>query len=276
MTLSEPETRIRELRYRMMIIDMLRIACRIFSYKELSERLDLSPPILSRYMRGHVLPSYGRARELYERLIDIMGMRRVLERQIEFDERGYFDNSVITSDISWIRLAANYAIHKFAGKRVTKVLTAATDGIPLATMIANLLDVNLVVAKKCREVGIKSFIEEIFIPGDSAIMVSLFLPKGAIKRRDSVLIVDDVVRTGDTIRALVSLVDKNKRKSYRKGEAVGPTIAGIYVPIAIGEDWKKNLADILETYDFETFVHVRPPRGRVRPKAGVEKVAVVG
>ena len=263
MSLSEAGTRIRELRYRMMIIDMLRIACRIFSYKELSEKLGLSPPILSRYMRGHVLPSYSRARELYDRLVEMMGMRKMLERHIEFDEDGYFDNSVITSDISWIRLAANYAIHRFAGKRVTKVLTAATDGIPLATMIANFLDVNLIVAKKCREVGIKSFIEEIFVPRGSAITVSLFLPKDAIKRRDSVLIVDDVVRTGDTIRALVSLVDKNRKKSYGKGKAVGPSIAGIYVPIAVGDEWKRNLADLLEMYDFETFVHVNPPKSRV-------------
>ena len=46
------------------------------------------------------------------------------------------------------------------GKRVTKVLTAAVDGVPLATMVANALGVNVIVAKRNKEVGVKAFLDE--------------------------------------------------------------------------------------------------------------------
>ena len=117
------------------------------------------------------------------------------------------------------------------GKRVTKVLTAAVDGIPLATMVANALGVNLIVAKRNKEVGVKAFIDETYILGrDSGVTVTLYIPKEAIKKRDSVLIVDDMIKSGETQEALVTLVKKSKAE-----------VSGIFSLIAVGEEWKKRL-----------------------------------
>ena len=52
-------------------------------------------------------------------------------------------------------------------------MTAAVDGIPLATAVAAALGVDIVVAKKNKEVGVQDFIEETYIPGDSAMVMSL-------------------------------------------------------------------------------------------------------
>jgi len=229
----------------MMVIDLLKIASIRHSYQELSKYLELSPPILSRYMRGHVLPSYRRARKLHEKLLKITNFREELKRLIVFNKQGFFDNTPIVSHITWLKLAANYSLEKFAGRRVTKVLTAAVDGIPIATMIASLLDVNIVIAKSTKEVGIEEFIEETYIPADSAVVMSLFLPKGLIKKKDSVLIVDDVVRTGETIRALVSLVKKSRAD-----------VSGIYVLVSVGDEWRKNLNDIISQYPVEVLVEL--------------------
>jgi transcriptional regulator with XRE-family HTH domain len=73
------ETRVRELKYRMMITDLLKVASESHTYQELSDYLGLSPPILSRYMRGHVLPSYDRAQGLYEKLMEITDIKAELK-----------------------------------------------------------------------------------------------------------------------------------------------------------------------------------------------------
>ena len=78
---------------------------------------------------------------------------------------------------------ANYAMEKFAGRRVTKVLTAAVDGIPVSTLVANLLDVDLLVAKETREVGINDFLEESFIPKGSAMRKTMYVPKASLRRK---------------------------------------------------------------------------------------------
>ena len=261
--------KVRELKYRMMITDLLKVAGKAFTYQELSEKLGLSPPILSRYMRGHVLPSYARAQQLYEKLMEITNIKDALMRRINFDEEGYFDNTPIVSEITWLKILANYAVEKFAGRRVTKVLTAAVDGIPVATLIANLLDVNLIIAKERKEVGIRDFIEKTYTVKGTAIRRCLYIPKASIRRGvkkkkrkggeeeerkrrmretgDSVLIVDDVVRTGETVRALVDLV-----------ESRGAHVAGVYVLIALGYRWREYLSDVIERYPFEVFIEVCP------------------
>jgi len=239
------ETRVRELKYRMMITDLLRVASEGHTYQELSDYLDLSPPILSRYMRGHVLPSYGRAQGLYEKLMKITNIKAELKKRINFDEEGYFDNTPLVSEITWLKIMSNYAMEKFAGRRVTKVLSAAVDGVPVSTLVSNLLEVDLIIAKEMKEVGIKDFIEETYVLKDSAIRKSLYIPKTSIKKKDSILIIDDVIRTGETIKALVNLVKKQKAD-----------IAGIYALVSVGDIWKKYLKEIINKYSFEVLIDV--------------------
>ena len=45
-----------------------------------------------------------------------------------------------------------------------------------------------------------------FTQGDSAIKRSLYVPKRALDRRDSFVVICDVVRTGNTVRTLVDLI----------------------------------------------------------------------
>jgi adenine/guanine phosphoribosyltransferase-like PRPP-binding protein len=229
----------------MMITDLLKVASESHTYQELSDFLGLSPPILSRYMRGHVLPSYTRAQGLYDKLMEITNIKDELKKRISFDEEGYFDNTPLVSEITWLKIMSNYALEKFAGRRVTKVLTAAVDGIPVSTLVSNLLEVDLVVAKGSREVGINDFIEESYIPKGSAIRQTLYVPKSAIRKRDSVLIIDDVVRTGETVKALVDLVN-NQRAD----------IAGIYILVTVGDDWNEYLKDCISKYSFETLIEL--------------------
>ncbi len=239
------ETRVRELKYRMMITDLLKVASESHTYQELSDFLGLSPPILSRYMRGHVLPSYSRAQGLYDKLMEITDIREELKKRINFDEDGYFDNTPLVSEITWLKIMSNYALEKFAGRRVTKVLTAAVDGIPVSSLVANLLEVDLLIAKSTKEVGINDFVEETYIPKGSAIRQSLYVPKQSIRKRDSILIIDDVVRTGETVKALVDMV-VNQRAD----------IAGIYVLVTVGNDWKEYLNDCISKYSFETLIEL--------------------
>ena len=235
----------RELKYRMMITDLLKVASETHTYQELSSRLGLSPPILSRYMRGHVLPSYDRAQGLYEKLMEITNIREELKKRISFDEEGYFDNTPLVSEITWLKIMSNYAMEKFAGTRITRVLTAAVDGIPVSTLVSNLLEVDLVVAKETKEVGINDFLEQTYVLKGSAIRKSLYVPRALIRKKDSVLIIDDVVRSGETVKALVDLVKEQKAD-----------VAGIYILVTVGEEWKRYLKDIINQYAFEVLIRL--------------------
>jgi adenine phosphoribosyltransferase len=214
----------------MMTIELLKTAKKHYTYRELANRTKLPVTVLSRYVKGHVLPSSSRARRLWQTLEKIVGLEEELRKRIKFDDQGYFDNTSIISDIALLQQAAQYIFYRFAGRRITKVLTAAVDGIPLATIISEALGVNLIIAKNSKEVGVRNFYEESYIPGDSAMIMSLYIPRGIIRRGDSVLIVDDVVKSGETHRALVNLVAKCRAEA-----------AGIFALVAVGDAWKEKV-----------------------------------
>jgi adenine/guanine phosphoribosyltransferase-like PRPP-binding protein len=226
-------THAEDLKLRLMTIELLRTAKykKNITYRELSSKTGLPVTVLSRYAKGHVLPNTTRAKQLWRVLNKIVGLETELRSRIKFDDTGYFDNTEIIGDFNILQQAANYALANFAGKRVTKVITAAVDGVPLATMVANSLGVNLIVAKRNKEVGVKAFLEETYILGkDSGVTVTLYIPKDAVKKRDSVLVVDDMIKSGETQEALVTLVRKAKAE-----------ISGLFSLIAVGDEWKKRL-----------------------------------
>lgn len=242
-------THAEELKLRLMTIELLRTAKykRNFTYRELSSKTGLPVTVLSRYAKGHVLPNFARAKRLWKLLMKLVGLEREIRRRIKFDDDGYFDNTEIIGDFNILKQAANRALAKFAGKRVTGVLTAAVDGIPLATMVANSLGVDLMIAKRSKEVGVKAFLEETYALRDSGVTVTLYAPKGVIKKRDSILIVDDMIKTGETQAALFSLIGKAKAE-----------ISGVFSLIAVGEKWKKTLK-LPEGCPVEVVTYVKGP-----------------
>jgi adenine/guanine phosphoribosyltransferase-like PRPP-binding protein len=220
-------THAEDLKLRLMTIELLRTAKKKYTYRELSAKTNLPVTVLSRYAKGHVLPNAERARELWEVLTKLVGLKTELRRRIKFNSAGYFNNTWIIGDHNILQQAAQHALATFAGGRVTKVLTAAVD---LGAMVANALGVDLLIAKRNKEVGVPAFLEETYVLRDSGYTLTLYLPKDALKRRDSVLIVDDMIKTGETQAALVNFVKKAKAE-----------VSGVYSLIAVGDDWRQNL-----------------------------------
>jgi len=229
----KPGSRILDLKYKLMTIELLNLAKNYYTYRELAQIIGLPETVLSRYVKGHVLPTIDRAQSINRTLQKVLRLESELQQRIKFDELGYFDNTGIISDTLLMERAVQNAINKFAGKRVTKILTAAVDGIPLATLVAHRLGVGLVMAKKTREVGVREFIEEVYIPAKTAMMMSLYVPRDALKKGDCVLIVDDIIDSGETQRALIRIAQKAKAE-----------VTGIYALISIGHEWKSKIEQV--------------------------------
>jgi len=223
-------THAENLKLRLMTIELLRTAKKQYTYRDLSSKTGLPVTVLSRYAKGHVLPNAERARLLWRTLTKMVGLQVELRRRIQFNNEGYFDNTDIIGDFNILRQAAHHALAVFAGRRVTKVLTSAVDGIPLATMVSNSLGVNLVIAKLNKEIGVPAFLEETFALKDSGVTKTLYIPRDVLKRRDSVLIVDDMMKTGEEMVALINIVHKAKAE-----------VSGVYSLIAVGDEWQKKI-----------------------------------
>jgi adenine phosphoribosyltransferase len=221
---------LKDIMSRIRVVEVLKLLKRTHTYNELSHASGLPITVLNRYIKGRVLPSQDRSELLLKALQGMFDLSQEVRKRIFFDKNGYFDNTPILSDTLLSRAIAREVARRFANKRITKVLSPAVDGIPIAVHVANELGTDLVIAKTAKEVGIETFIEESYVPSYSGVLMTLYLPKKTISHKDRVIVVDDVIRSGETQRALINLANK-----------AGTTIVGIFILVAIGALWEKEL-----------------------------------
>jgi len=151
-------TRLEDLKVRIMAVELLKAAKTFYTYRNLSARTGLQITVLSRYIRGHILPNSARARFLIEILKPEVD-RFLLEGQ-DITER--------VLDITKLKIKTRRKITQLLGKRVTKILTDANPkNVAEATLLAAELDIPLIIAEA----------------------KTIEIPKRAIRARDSALII---------------------------------------------------------------------------------------
>lgn len=203
-------------------VEYLKMLKREHTYAELSRMFDLPTTVLNRYIMGKVLPNEERALEFISFFRKRYSVQEEIKNRIKYDKEGYFDNSTILYDTLLLKEIAEQVAERFP--RAEKILTSETDGIPVACSIAVRLSVDAVYARKNKEVGITDYIEETYVPSSSGNLMSLYLPKNAIQKGEKILIVDDVIRSGETQNALIKLAERS-----------GASIYGVFVIISIGD-----------------------------------------
>jgi adenine phosphoribosyltransferase len=211
-----------EFTYRLNSIEALRILKTRMSYKELSSMLNIPPTALSRYVNGHVIPGLEIARSIFNLLKKKYLISEVRNRII-IDEFGVIDNSFIIYDPVLLKYIVLSEYERVNSVKIDRVLTIETDGIPVAYQIASIFGKEVAVARKSKEIGVRKFIEikQVF---ESGTYRYIYLHKDALRRGEYVLLADDIIRTGATIRALMNLC--------REARA---NVSGIFTVISIGK-----------------------------------------
>ncbi len=233
MRVMKQPNRMEKVKMQLMVVERLRALKKLYSYRELSRKLNMSETVLCRYVRGSLLPGYVLAKKLLLSMREMHDLSLLIRSRVRIDEGGYLDLTNLIGDPYMLKIAAEEAYISYSNDEVTKVLTAAANGIPLATMVAYVFGVPLVIAKRTKDVGVKEFIEEAYIPRGSPIQETYYVPKRALTKDDRVLIVDDLARSGYTLRALVNIIRK-----------AGSELVGIFILLAIGNRWYRTLKDV--------------------------------
>lgn len=193
------------------------------TYDELARDTGLPAGDLNRYVNGHVLPGAERAREIVAE-VGQETLAAELEDRVERDDDGYVDNSGIVFDQSLLDLVAPVAAERFDFDQPDVVLTAATDGITLAAALASYYGAKCVYAKKSKETAVEDFIEA-RQRLESGIEITYYLPASALSTGDTVLVVDDLIRSGETQELLLDIA-----------ETAGADVTGVFTLIAVGDE----------------------------------------
>jgi adenine phosphoribosyltransferase len=220
----------------MKAVAMIRIARRQFKYTQLSKITGIDEPTLSRYVHGILVPNVRRARQMVEALqphIDIAGdLRALLKEKITT----YPDaSSIFIRNPAIANLISYGAYERYATIGIDAVLSVEDGGVLISALIASILNARLLFAARDRDHYVGRVAEQQYWPYRASdpelvnprLRRILSLPEGYIQKDDKVLLVDDIVWSGETIRALGRFV------SASKGEISAAFCLGVLVKDSI-------------------------------------------
>ncbi|ABL78501.1 phosphoribosyltransferase family protein [Thermofilum pendens] len=199
------------------------------------EKVEVSPSELSRYAAGHSLPPSLKAVHILVALKRRGLLREILSKKISMDENGVVNVAQLAYDVEVLSAAVASAYPTFF-RGVDVVLTAAVNGIPLASFAAWALDARLAVARRERESPSMKYLTAYLFQRDPPSVVPLYVPSSLLERGARVLIVDDLLRTGRTLKALLSLIDEADAEPV-----------GVLALVSLSEAWKSVLTRDIQT-----------------------------
>ncbi|MBO8164869.1 MAG: pur operon repressor [Brevibacillus sp.] len=140
-------------------------------------------------------------------------MKGLIE-QLENPERllpgGYLYMSDILGHPATLSKIGKLFATAFADKEVEVVMTVETKGIPLAYATAGYLNVPVVIVRRDNKVTEGSVVSINYVSGSSKRIQTMSLARRALAEESRVLIVDDFMKAGGTIRGMIDLLQEFK------------------------------------------------------------------
>lgn len=119
---------------------------------------------------------------------------------------GFLYTSDITTESNTITAIAELVASAYYDSCPDIVLTMETKGIPIATEVARMLDVPLVIARRDSRAYEGSAVKINYIAGNGVDLETMALARRAVKPGQKALIVDDFMKAGGTLRGMRDLM----------------------------------------------------------------------
>lgn len=97
------------------------------------------------------------------------------------------------------------------------VVTMETKGIPMALMTAKAMNLPLVIIRKDTKVSEGPTLSMTYVSGNSSKVESMSLPRKAVKPGSKVILIDDFMRGGGTIKGMMQLMNEFGAEVIGKG-----------------------------------------------------------
>lgn len=112
-------------------------------------------------------------------------------------------------DITLIKQIAREFAYRFEGTHITKILTIEASGIAIATLLADIMRVPMVFAKKAETVNCTDdkYISQAFSFTHKA-QTNVLVSKPYLSHDDKILIVDDFLADGQAAKALIDIAQQ--------------------------------------------------------------------
>lgn len=119
---------------------------------------------------------------------------------------GYLYMSDLLSDPVVLKKVGRLIANEYAQKKVDAIMTVETKGIPIAQSVADYLGVPFIIVRHDSKITEGSTISVNYVSGSSAQIKKMELSKRSLKAGTRVLVVDDYMKGGGTLKGMQALI----------------------------------------------------------------------
>lgn len=119
---------------------------------------------------------------------------------------GYLYISDIISSPHHVRTIGSSLASAFQDEKIDVIMTIATKGIPIAYAIASFINVPVICVRQSLEITEGSMLTIHYESGSKNTLYSMGLSRKSLQKGQRVLVVDDLLKVGGTIRGMVQMV----------------------------------------------------------------------
>lgn len=123
---------------------------------------------------------------------------------------GYLYMLDILGDPSKLKQIGRMFASVFANKNIDTIITVETKGIPIAYTVANYLNVPVNVVRRDSKVTEGSVVTINYVSGSTKRIQTMSLARRTLKEGANVLIIDDFMKAGGTVKGMVDLIQEFK------------------------------------------------------------------
>jgi purine operon repressor len=121
---------------------------------------------------------------------------------------GYLYMTDILGDPAIVQKAGRIIASAYANAKIDVVVTVATKGIPLAYAVASQLNAPVVIVRRDSKVTEGPTVSINYVSGSSKRIQTMVLAKRSLAQGANVLIVDDFMKAGGTVRGMINLLEE--------------------------------------------------------------------
>jgi purine operon repressor len=144
---------------------------------------------------------------------------------------GYLFMNDILGNPVLLRRVGRVIASAYAKAEIDAVMTVATKGIPIAYAVAGFLNVPVIIVRRDPKVTEGSTVSINYVSGSSKRIQTMVLSKRSLSEGSRVLIVDDFMKAGGTVKGMIDLLQEFNAK-----------VAGISVLVE-SEETEERLVD---------------------------------
>jgi purine operon repressor len=121
---------------------------------------------------------------------------------------GYLYLTDILGDPAIVQKAGRIIASAYANAKIDVVVTVATKGIPLAYAVASQLNAPVVIVRRDSKVTEGPTVSINYVSGSTKRIQTMVLAKRSLAQNSNVLIVDDFMKAGGTVRGMINLLEE--------------------------------------------------------------------